>query len=145
MKQVFILIILMVIIGCSDENEAILKNELFVGNWITIQVTKDGALQTEWIDTNLVIEQSNESGGTYQMIYTPYDSIWSPNGSWSILEEQSTFVLDDNISAFYWIKNDTLYLTKYLPWTSIPCEPSEDEPCLLVVTGQWNFIFKKDQ
>lgn len=117
---------------------------VFAGNWSTIEVIKDGDLQSEWANTQLIIKQESEKGGKYQMINTPYDSIWSANGNWTITTDPNTFLIDNSITVFYIQKNDTLYLTKFLPWTSIPCNLEKEPVCPTVVTGQWDFKLKRE-
>ena len=143
MKQFFLAMLSIIAFGCSDEKEVTIESEPFVGNWSTIEVFKDSHLQTEWSNADLLITQENLAGGTYQMVNTPYDSIWSATGSWSALHEQPGFLLDEEIEVKYWMENDTLYLLRYLPWTSIPCVPNE--VCTLIITGQWEFKFKKKE
>ena len=141
-KSVIATMLLMLTLSCTNDSDTPLVTEPFVGSWEVIEVVKDGELQPIWNNVNLLISQQDNTGGSYQMTDTPYDSIWSRSGTWLSSDRTSTIVLDDTLMASYAYRLDTLKLTKYLPFTSIPCDDSTG-PCLTVVTGQWNFVFRR--
>lgn len=147
MKIILPHVLIMLVIGCSSttDHEVMNTDKPFIGSWSTMIVIKDGVLQTDWSDARLIIHQEDETKGTYQMVSSPNDSIWSTTGSWSDMEDQLTIILDDEIEVMYRVKGDTLHMSKHLPSTSVPCVPTEKEPCVLGLTGQWEFIFKQLQ
>ena len=142
--QYFLTALCLVAFSCSEDNEVILNPQPFVGDWVIIEVAKDNAFQPAWTSTRLIIDQNSETGGTFQMLSTPYDTIWSATGTWSTADALNTFMLNDTLRVDYSYRNDTLHLTKFLPWTSIPCTPPSG-PCLTVQTGQWDFALHKRQ
>ncbi len=134
--------------SCSENEPSEVLTEPYVGTWQIRSVSNDRALQSEWSDAVLILEQTNELGGTYELPATPYDTIWNSNGTWKSVDEES-FLLNDSIVVSYLLNNDSLYLIKTLPWTdtTILCNVNDPEiegcPLGLAVGGLWVFFLTK--
>lgn len=128
-------------VSCSD-NDAV-HSEQFVGSWIVTQADHDGIIVEEWVGTHLSIQQTEINIGIYSMTDTKNDSIWSSNGTWTKSLVEQELILDDTVTANIYYSVDRLTIVKLLPWTS--SETCENDICLPMVTGFWNFELEKDR
>jgi len=142
MKQIVILILFISITACVDNNETKPTHEPFIGTWITIEAHKDAIPQSEWLGIQLVFKQNDIDSGTYQVIETPIDSIWHSNGVWYKSNYPNSIILDNSVDLDFDIKNDTLWLSKFLAEPGDSCIPGV--PCPLSLNGQWLFKYRKE-
>jgi hypothetical protein len=136
----FLIPVLLLTSVCSERDP--IEHENFVGQWTVSEVIYDGTIKPEWTGRSLVFEQTDLGGGRYSMIDTMYDSIWSAGGTWTKSTDQFELVLDDNWPVWFTCANDELTIIKLIPWTQrSTCD--ENGICVLIVTGQWEFRFKR--
>jgi hypothetical protein len=135
---VIFFLIVSTICSCSDSDS--IQKESFVGRWKVTQATHDYEPMPEWEGSRLTIEQDKVKSGRYKMTDTRYDSIWGSHGIWS-KSDANRLILDDHITAVFSLKANGLIISKTLPETGDICH---DSICIPVVSGQWDFLFERE-
>ena len=113
MRYIFFAILILIIVSCSEEDKII--QAPFTRKWKAAEVTKDLVLQNKWQNLELAFDQDNSDGGKYQATNAVNDSVWNDLGTWTVTNDPARFIRDDSVTVTYNLRNDTLFITKYLP------------------------------
>ncbi len=130
------------IFSCKEKEVIVsFTPEEFAGNWNIYKMTFDGVITPEWEDVALIMLQTDENSGIYQMPDSPVDSIWSTSGTWSKTDNPHQFITENGSKVtIISIANDTLILGKSIQIED-DCIPMPDQgiDCILPILGNLTF------
>ena len=142
MRNTLLITLSLILLSCSKDDK--IAQAPFIGKWHTTEVTMDNILQDKWENMELTFSQSDLEGGEYHAVNSINDSIWKTAGTWKTSGNPIRFIRDDTVTVDYILRNDTLWIKKYLPWTVAPCIPDVDNPCVPAIAGEWRFILIRE-
>lgn len=143
--DMFRLSLVLIVLLSSCQRIAVAPISPLVGKWRPESVICDGVHEPGWSDVVFEIKQLVKDSGSFQLSYTPNDTLWQANGTWKILSENQ-IERNDGLDLTYAVNANKLQIAFHVPLKSKqrPCTPAPNNPCITIAYGSFVFSFLKE-
>lgn len=141
----FRLSLVLIVLLSSCQRIAVAPISPLVGKWTPESVVCDGVPEPGWSDVLFEFKQLAKDSGSFQLNYTPNDTLWKTSGYWKVLNDNQ-IKRSDRINMSYAVNANKLQIAFYVPLKSKqrPCTPAPNNPCITIAYGSFVFSFLKE-